>query len=74
MPIVPSRAKEIEDQLFRMRIQQSLGQLDFVDSQVGWAISMDGSGNVTLYQTLNGGQTWQSSLPLDIQGRIELED
>ena len=23
-----SRAKEVEDQLFRMRIQQSLGQLD----------------------------------------------
>ena len=28
VPDLEARAKELEDQLFRMRIQQSLGQLD----------------------------------------------
>ena len=28
VPELESRAKELEDQLFRMRLQQSLGQLD----------------------------------------------
>ena len=41
-------------------LSQSLGQLDFVDSQVGWAISWDASGNSALYQTLDGGQIWQA--------------
>ena len=39
-------------------LQGKIQQLDFINQKTGWAISMDTKENMHLYQTLDGGKTW----------------
>jgi photosystem II stability/assembly factor-like uncharacterized protein len=38
---------------------ENLVQIEFVNSQVGWALVDDGTGHTRLYQTSDAGYTWQ---------------
>ncbi len=39
-------------------LQGKIQQLDFINQKTGWAISMDAQENIYLYQTEDGGNTW----------------
>jgi len=39
-------------------LQGKIQQLDFINQETGWAISMDNQENMYLYQTKDGGKTW----------------
>jgi photosystem II stability/assembly factor-like uncharacterized protein len=39
-------------------LSSQLLQLQFIDTQLGWAITSDSNGHTSLYKTTDGGQTW----------------
>ncbi len=41
-----------------VNLTNNLSSFQFVNATSGWAITMDASGNSTLYQTTDGGATW----------------
>jgi photosystem II stability/assembly factor-like uncharacterized protein len=44
-------------------LADSLSQLQFIDSNTGWALSMDANSHSSLYKTTDGGATWTAILP-----------
>ncbi len=37
---------------------ETIGDMDFVSTTIGWVVDMDASGNTALYRTNDGGSTW----------------
>jgi photosystem II stability/assembly factor-like uncharacterized protein len=43
-------------------LSDNLTQLQFVDAQTGWAVTSDANGHVSMYKTIDGGQTWTAQI------------
>ena len=46
-----------------VNLKDKLSFLQFIDASTGWALASDSSGHATLYQTSDGGSSWNILVP-----------